>query len=255
MLFFFQSVIFLIVFTLLFIGIRQIPGMNLNSLISTGEGVGWLYSEIGLIFGVMAAFTIQSQAKKWDDLLSSIRQEIINLRRLFWLSYHLPTDEAKKLQFSIQEYLGLITNEGWENIDTGSRSEKLENSIHFLQEVVFNLPKNTPEYSSTATAIIRSIFESREERIYHSSKRTPLLLKTTIYTGALLMIVLSYFIGVSNFWIDYLFTGSISFLTILIVMVIEDLEHPYRPGHWHITQEAYRKLHEEVAANNFIKET
>lgn len=254
MLFFIQSIIYLIVFTVLFIGIRQIPGMSLNSLTSTSEGAGWLYSEIGLIFGVFAAFTIQSQAKKWDDLLSSIRQEIINLRRLFWLSYHLPHDIAKKLQFSIQEYLGLITNEGWENIDTGNRSESLENSTRFLQEVVFDLPKNAPEYSSTATVIVRSIFESREERIFQSSKRTPLLLKATIYTGAGLMIVLSYFIGVSNFWIDYLFTGSIFFLTILIVMVIEDLEHPYRPGHWHITQDAYRKLLKEVAANNFGKE-
>lgn len=254
MLFIIRSIIYLIVFTVLFIGIRQIPGMSLNSLTSTSEGIGWLYSEIGLIFGVLAAFTIQSQAKKWDDLLSSIRQEIINLRRLFWLSYHLPPDVAKKLQLSIQEYLGLITNEGWKKIDNGSRSENIENSIHFLQEVVFNLPKNTPEYSSTATAIIRGIFESREERIFQSSKRTPLLLKVTIYSGATLMIVLSYFIGVSNFWIDYLFTGSIFLLTVLIVMVIEDLEHPYRPGHWHITQDPYRKLLKEVAGNNFVKE-
>ena len=203
MLLFIQSFIFLIFITVLFICIRLIPGINSTSLIATSEGVGWLYSEIGLIFGVFAAFTIQSQAKKWDDLISSIRKEVINLHRLFWLSNHLPSDVGKRLQLGIQEYLGLVMNEGWKNIDTGYRSSTLENSIHFLQEVVFDLPKTSPEYSSTAITIIKEIFESREERIFQSSKRTSLLLKATIYTGAIMMIILSYFIGVSNFFSNY----------------------------------------------------
>jgi len=253
MLLFIQSFIFLIFITVLFICIRLIPGINSTSLIATSEGVGWLYSEIGLIFGVFAAFTIQSQAKKWDDLISSIRKEVINLHRLFWLSNHLPSDVGKRLQLGIQEYLGLVMNEGWKNIDTGYRSSTLENSIHFLQEVVFDLPKTSPEYSSTAITIIKEIFESREERIFQSSKRTSLLLKATIYTGAIMMIILSYFIGVSNFWIDYIFTGSIAFLTTLIIMVIEDLEHPYRPGHWHVTQDSYQTLLGEVSKNNLYK--
>lgn len=250
MLLFIQSVLFLIFITILFVSIRLMPGINSASLISTSEGVGWLYSEIGLIFGIFAAFTIQAQAKKWDDLSSSIRQEVINLRRLFWLSNHLPTEVGKRLQLGIQEYLGLVMHEGWKNIDTGDRSLSLENSIHFLQEIIFDLPKTAPEYSSTAITIIREIFESREERIFQSSKRTPILLKVTIYTGAIMMVILSYLIGVSNFWIDYIFTGSIAFLTALIIMVIEDLEHPYRPGHWHITQEAYKILLNEVSKNN-----
>jgi len=72
----------------------------------------------------------------------------------------------------------------------------------------------------------------------------------TIYTGAVMMISLSYLIGVSDVWIDFIFTGSIAFLTTLIVMVVEDLEHPYRPGHWHITQDAYKILLDEVSKNN-----
>jgi len=253
MLLFVQSILFLIFITVLFVCVRLIPGINSLTLVATSEGIGWLYSEIGLIFGIFAAFTIQAQAKKWDDLISSIRQEVISLRRLFWLSNHLPPEVGKKLQLGIQEYLGLVIHEGWKNIDTGDRSTGLENSIHFLQEVVFDLPKTAPEYFSTAIAIIRGIFESRENRIFQSSKRTSLLLKVTIYTGAIMMIVLSYFIGVSNFWIDYIFTGSIAFLVTLIIMVVEDLEHPYRPGHWHITQDAYQKLLNEVSKNNLNK--
>ena len=245
--FLFQILLFFILFTLSFIGLRMIPGMDMKSLISSSEGAGWLYSEIGLIFGVLAAFTIQAQAKEWDELLSSIRKEVNNLRRLFWLSYHLSSStDTEKLQKCIRDYLDMVVHEEWKDIDTGRRSPKLESAIRVLQEEVFTFSESNPTYSPTATALVRSIFESREERIFQSAKRIPLLLKATIYVGAFMMIALSCFIGVANIWIDFVFTGSIAFLIILIVMVIEDLEHPYRPGNWHITQEAYHMLLDEM---------
>lgn len=245
-----QIILFFIAFSAVFYGVRLIPGMDISSLNPSMDGVGWLYSQIGLIFGVFAAFTIQSQAKKWDELLSAIRQEVNNLRRLFWLSYHLTPVQAKKLRGNIRNYLSLVIHEGWKDIDTGHRSTNMEFAIQSLQEVVFDISHDIAAYSPTATAIIRSIFESREERMFQSAKRTPLLLKATIYVGAFFMIGLSFFIAVSNFWINFIFVGSISFLVVLIIMVIEDLEHPYRPGHWHVTQEAYQILLNEVSKNN-----
>lgn len=241
-----QSISFFVFFTLIFFGIRQIPGMDFETLYLTTEGVGWLYSAIGLIFGVFAAFTIQSQAKKWDELSSSIRQEVNNLRSLFWISFHFPTGKALRLRESIRIYLSLIIHEGWKDVDKGSRSPNMESAVRLLQEGVFILADTNQTFASTTLTLVRNIFESREERLFQSAKRIPLLLKATIYIGALMMVILSYFIGVSNIWIDYIYTASISYLSILIVIVIEDLEHPYRPGNWHITQEAYHELLEEV---------
>jgi hypothetical protein len=246
MIFIAQTVFIFLVFTILFIGVRLIPGMDMKSLITSSEGAGWLYSELGLIFGVFAAFIIQAQAKKWDELSSSIRQEVSSLRRLFWISSYVSVTEAESLQESIRMYLKQIIHEEWRDIDKGNRSLPLEASIRSLQEKVIALSSLNPTYSLTVSALVRGIFESHEERMFQSAKRTPLLLKMTIYVGAAMMIGLSYFIGVNNIWIDYIFTGSISFLVILIIMVIRDLEHPYQPGHWHITQDAYCELLEEV---------
>lgn len=241
-----QTILIFVLFSAAYFGVRHIPGMDLRSLKLTSDSAGWLYSEIGLIFGVFAAFTIQAQAREWDELLRAIREEVNSLRRLLWLSYSLPAEKAQRVNISIFNYLDHIVHEGWKDIDSGLRSPQLEASIRLLQEEVFDLFHNNPSYAPTAASLIRSIFESREERMFYSAKRTPTLLKGTIYMGGLMMIVLSYFIGVSNIWIDYIFTGSIALLIILIALVIEDLEHPYRPGHWHITQDAYQSLLEEV---------
>jgi len=241
-----QTILIFVLFSAAYFGVHHIPGMDLRSLRLANDSAGWLYSEIGLIFGVFAAFTIQAQAKEWDELLRAIREEVNSLRRLLWLSYNLPPQKAQKVNISIFNYLDHIVHEGWKNIDCGHRSPQLEASIRLLQEDVFDLFKSNHSYAPTAEALIRSVFESREERMFYSAKRTPMLLKGTIYMGGLMMIILSYFIGVSNIWIDYIFTGSIALLIILIVLVIEDLEHPYRPGHWHITQDAYQSLLEEV---------
>lgn len=241
-----QWAIFSLIFTVFFICIRLIPTMSLAMLAYSGDATGWLYSIIGLIFGIFAAFTIQSQAKKWDELSSAIRQEINSLRRLFWLSYHLPTIQAKKLREHIRTYLDLIVHEGWENIDTGHSSPNLELAARSLQEEAFLLLENNSIYSSTAVDLVHNVFKSREERMFQSAKRTATLLKSTIYVGAFMIFSLSFFIAVKNIWIDYIFVWSVTFLVTLIVMVIEDLEHPYRPGHWHITQDAYQALIKEV---------
>lgn len=241
-----QILFIFIIFSATYFGLYQLPVLDLHALKSTNDSAGWLYSAIGLIFGVFAAFTIQTQAREWDELLRAIRNEVSSLRRLLWISYTLPSHKTQQMNISIFNYLDHITHEGWKNIDSGVRSRELEESIRTLQEEVFALFKDNPSYEPLAISLIRSIFESREERMFYSAKRTPMLLKGTIYMGGFMMIILSYFIGVSNIWVDYIFTGSIALLIILIVLVIEDLEHPYRPGHWHITQEAYQSLLEEM---------
>ena len=62
------------------------------------------------------------------------------------------------------------------------------------------------------------------------------------------MICLSLFIGVKNIWLDYTYTMSVSMLAYVILLVIDDLDHPLIPGGWHLTPGPYQKLLEEISS-------
>ena len=58
----------------------------------------------------------------------------------------------------------------------------------------------------------------------------------------MLLILLSLFIAVNNISLDYLFTASIGLLAFTLLLVVDDLDNPFRPGAWHLTTEGYEKL-------------
>ncbi len=86
----------------------------------------------------------------------------------------------------------------------------------------------------------------REDRLHYSAKHLPVMLKTIIVFSTSLIIGLSLFIGVRDIWLDYLFTVGIALLAFLIYTVIPDLEHPLRPGNWHITIDEYKELLNQI---------
>jgi hypothetical protein len=70
----------------------------------------------------------------------------------------------------------------------------------------------------------------------------PQILKVTVGFADGLVIVLSLFIGVKHLWLDYLFTLSIAVLAYVVYLVVDDLDHPLRPGIWHVTSKRYERL-------------
>ena len=91
-----------------------------------------------------------------------------------------------------------------------------------------------------------NIQTNRNDRLHYSSGGVPVLLYFVISVATFLVIVLSLFIAVPNVMLDYLFTVSVALLAFSILMVIEDLNHPYRPGSWHLKKDKYKKLYEFI---------
>jgi hypothetical protein len=77
----------------------------------------------------------------------------------------------------------------------------------------------------------------------------PTMLKTTVGFVDGLVIALSLFIGEKHLWLDYLFTLSIALLAYVVYLVIDDLDHPLRPGIWHVTSKPYEHLLAQLSQN------
>jgi hypothetical protein len=235
--------VFLAVFSGLFFLLRTYEDFNRNVLladIADLGGVPWLYSVVGIIFSVLAAFIIQNEWQQWSNLVAAMKGEVVGLEQLWRCAQYLPEDTRLSICDRIHRYLTLITTKG---LDQLSRHEHAALDHVFLSicDAVYGMLDH-PRLKGTIDSILAHTIVHRSRRLLYSFPATPGILKNTLGFAAGLVIVLSLFIGVRNIWLDYVFTVSIALLAYVVYLVVDDLDNPLRPGLWQMTPHEYQEL-------------
>lgn len=202
-------------------------------------GIPWLYSAVCLIFSILAGFVIQHEWDQWNDFMDAIKGEVSMLRSLWLWSQHV-SDLGTKLRDAMRQYLAVTIQDEWHASGLGE-SEAAGKALAVVQEEASMLFQHS-ELRMTTVGIIGDLLRHREHRLHSGQRRMPAILKATVGFADGLVIVLSLFIGVKHLWLDYLFTLSIALLAYVVYLVIDDLDHPLRPGIWHMTSKPYERL-------------
>ena len=211
------------------------------------ENIVWLYSSIGLIFGMVSAFVIQSQWAKWDKLDNSARGEVDGLREMILLSKRFPQKTGDRIRSAVETYLNcLINKEGWKQMDKGERTADVESAIETLQNEIFMATDEVPKLTDITFRTFTVILEHKNKRLHLSAGHLPYILNITITFSTFLFIALSMLIYVPNGVLDFIFKFGVAFMSFLVYIVIFDLDHPYKPGSWHLTKDDYKKLLDEI---------
>ena len=239
-----RIILFVVLFSGLFYLVRSYDIIHIAVLSKELNGIGWLYSTIGLIFGVTSGFIIQTQWHDWDRLTSAMHGELKSLRQLFQYTHHLPQEQRRRIKQTIREYVAAIIFEWHQNLN-GTTTNKTNVAIKSLQEHVISL-ENRPRKFETINRFFTSFLGYHEDVIHYSSRRLPKILHILIIFSSSLVIGLSLFIGVRTLWLDYIITLAIALLAFFIYYVIHDLDIPLRPGNWHITSSDYQMLLKEI---------
>ena len=246
-----KIIFFIIIFSLAFCLLRILDhGKLIIAELRDLGGIPWLYSAIGLIFSILAAFTIQKEWEHWNELVESIKEELDALRELWLRSRYLTKDTEGKVLECIKNYLSLIQEE-WPTMEQGKRSEAGEKILDLLRNVIVRSTEETGKLS--LLPLFNELIRNRNRRLYQCGSHIPYILKNTLTFAGILFIFLSLFIGVRNPWIDYIFTVSIGVLAFTIYIVIDDLDNPFRPGAWHLSPKEYQILLDGIKNDGTIK--
>ena len=241
-----KGFIFFISFSAVFLTLRIYESFNILNLnllhtdIADLGGVPWLYSVVGIIFSVLAAFIIQNEWQQWSNLVAAVKGEIVGLEQLWHCANHLPEDVRVSICQPIHRYLTLLTMKGLDKISRDEHAA-LDHAFITICDAVYGMPDH-PRLKSTVDSILANTISYRSSRLLYSSPSTPGILKNTLGFAAVLVIVLSLFIGVRSIWLDYVFTTSIALLAYVVYLVVDDLDNPLRPGLWQITPHDYEEL-------------
>lgn len=240
----------IIVFIFLFSGIfyyqNSDPILSPKTLLADLGGIPWLYSSLGMLFSIIVGFVIQKQWDNWNNLLDSVKEEVGALRELWLWSKQFPDNFKKTTEDAIKDYLSVMVDDGLRKSEKGVKSEKIENSLMVFHDNMFKAIKVYPELSSMTFVTFTKILESRTNRIRYSSHHIPTPLKHTLLLGVILVISLSFFIGIKNIYLDYIYTISVSIMAFVIYLVVDDLDNPLKTGNWQVTNRDYKELLDEM---------
>ena len=241
-----KLIFFVVFFSSIFWIFRTVDsGKILFVDLSELSGLPWLYSSIGLIFSLLAAFTIQKEWEHWNELVEAINGEVNALRELLLRCRHVP-ECAESIVVHTEHYLSHVL-EYWPTISSGIRSEEGDRIVSLLRS---DIMEESPESGKVLLLpLLDDIIRCRNKRIFQSRSHIPRILKNTLIFADVIMIVLSLFIGVRNPMLDYIFTVIIGVLAYTIYLVIDDLDSPFRPGAWHLSFDEYAVLREDIKKN------
>lgn len=212
-------------------------------LIQNNSSLPWLFSTIGLIFSIISGFIIQSKWNTWNELLDATHGEITSLKHLYSLSRLFPKKQQDVVKNRIGTYLSLIIEESENNMSLGQRSEQVDDAIITLEETIFAIDyTKEPEMGTMAVNLMQSVMTYREKRLQNFEHQLPIGVRVFLIATTFSTIFTSLFIAVTSVAYDYLFTSLIALLAFGIYLLIDDLDHPYRPGQWHLSSKDYKKL-------------
>ena len=241
----YKIILFLTIFTFGFYLLRtqgQYVYYNIEILTADLDGLTYLYSTVGIIFAILAAFVIISETERWKNLVDATKDEAATLNELWLWSRHLPGNLKIDVENNIRQYLEVLIGEGWYNAGSGQKNIKIDNIINSLHDNILKIYKEAPSLITEIFSTFNDLVKYREKRIDHISFHLPKILKNTLLFSDALLVMLSLLIGVHNPWLNYIFITGVALLGYLIYLLIDDLDNPLRPGGWHITVDAYQEL-------------
>lgn len=209
-----------------------------------------LFGAGNMIFSIVSAFIIQAQWTKWDRLIEANRGEINMLRQLFILAHHFPKEQMNNIRFQIRQYLKIYIQASSTkdyNVLT-RRSKEVENALIKIDDSVFNATKKHPDVGQLVIGYLTSAMEYREKKIQLTNQRLPWGIKLYVIGATYSVIIGSLFVPFNYLGYNYYFTLVVALLAFGVLIIIDDFDHPYRPGSFVLTVRLYKVLLDEVEA-------
>ncbi|MBV9349864.1 MAG: DUF4239 domain-containing protein [Patescibacteria group bacterium] len=212
---------------------------------SIQNGLAGFYSVDGIIFGLIVAFVIQREWEIWTNLSEAVQTEIDATREMWkWSAYAEPS-LSEKAKSHLETYLRLLV-EGWNKGEVRTRSPEIDAELDKLRSLLASMSLSMENLGVQLRNAFTNLVQARNRRLNYSNQHMPGILKRIVVFTDILLIILSLFIGVNNLYVDYIFTASIGLLVFTLIIVVDDLDNPFRKGTWHLTTEGYENLLLEI---------
>lgn len=219
------------------------------------SGVDAYISAIGVLYGILAAFTIFVVWTQFNEADAATDLEVKELIDLFRFGVYLRDVAAlEDLQSAITEYARSVADEEWAVMATSGTAAvtiaKFERIFQSIHSVRFDDERD----ESAWTEMIRkyeSISDARNKRLQLARTKLPPLLRGLLYVVSLTLVLGFFMLGIGNDFLAVVVTASSTAIVFLAIEVVEDLDDPFG-GQWALSSEPFKTIDsqmESIVAN------
>lgn len=243
-----KLVIFIVGFSLLFWLVRFSGLLSQKALNTDLKSIPVLFGAGNLIFSIISGFVIQSQWRKWDILMDATRGEVSTLRQLFVVAHHFPVKERNDIRFHIYDYLDTYIKV---NMSTNVkkmefRSKEIDDALVRVEDAMFAVSKQYSDIGNFAFTYLTRAMEYREIKLQSSVNQLPLPIRVFLFFATGTVIIGSLFLPFNDLFYNYYFTLALALLAYGMYLIVDDFDHPFRPGIYYLSVDAYRDLRKEI---------
>ncbi|MFH1211762.1 MAG: hypothetical protein V1659_02415 [Candidatus Woesearchaeota archaeon] len=206
------------------------------------EEVSLFLTVIGLIYGLIAAFTINNAWERFSKIRDAIAEETSSLMVLYFIAKHL-SDKAnvKRLKDRLVEYCREVPELQWHEY---WKSEKTHSKFRELFGIVCSLKTKTSKDANLYISIMEELRDADAARTQQLVLAQTRISKSqwflNIFLSAILTLGVS-FMQIPNYGLSIFIVTSMIACVIMLILVIYELDS-MKAAENEVSEEPYRRV-------------
>jgi hypothetical protein len=222
--------------------------IGLERLVSNNEIAGFKFATVGVIYAVLLAFAVIVVWEKFSDAETAVVQESGAAATLYRLAAG-PEPEAVATRVALGNYLRLAIGRDWPMMEAGVESRETTQALGTLYATTIQHTEKGSKHPAVFAEMLTqldAITRARRTRLHLATGVVPGILWLTLYSGAVLTVLFTFFFGTKNLPAQVMMTGILSLLVFMGLLVIVSIDHPFT-GSVHVGSEPLQSVVEDFA--------
>jgi len=197
---------------------------NVAWLKTQNEVASFFFLMVGTLYAVLIAFAIYVVWSQFQDAGTNLEHEAFEIGDLSRMSTAMPDPLRQNIHNALLEYLHSVVEDEFPAMAEDRDSPRTWNAVQKLWNVYNTAEVSDPRmqiYYAESLRQLNNICDARRVRLFSSRGTVPPTLWYLLYSGGVLLIILTYLFGHESFWsqagMTAALTGVLAFSLFLIV--------------------------------------
>jgi hypothetical protein len=206
--------------------------------------IGFTLSVVGVIYGILLGFVLSMSWGEYSRTEEIATTEGVNLRILYYKSYTLPATNQLPVRSALLAYAHAVAEDEWLTLRHAQESPLADRAIMDLWKCYYTVhPTNETQrlWLQQSLQTLNEVTSQRRMRLLAAEQSVNPLLWELLLCGGVITISFILILGIERFRFHLLMTWAVTFLILLILFIIYELDNPFW-GDPHITPDAFLRF-------------
>jgi hypothetical protein len=203
---------------------------NVDWLKRHHEIASYFFLMIGTLYAVLIAFAIYVVWSASKEAGANLEHEATEVADLSRLSMAMPDPLRRKITTALMEYLNAVVEDEFPGMEQGRDSQRTWTAVQNLWDVYGAIQPETPRlqiYFAESLKHLTQLSDYRRTRLLASRGTVPSTLWYLLLSGAVLLVLFTYFVGHESAWAQAAMTAALAGVLAFSLFLVWSLDSPY----------------------------